>query len=146
MFTITTSGLERAIELLSRTPAGLPRAIRSAVRRTLRGAKNGSMTSSGARNPLKKFKINPRSRPRKMPRGGVYAQVVRGQGGQIFHAFLQRSGSVVERVGKPRFPLRTLKTVAVPQMLSNQHVGPFIEAKMATRLGINLEHELSAVL
>lgn len=175
MFTITTSGLERAIAALSRTPAGLPRAIRSAVRRTLRGAKkdagtkaaaryligagevtrtirlsqsgyNGSMTSSGARNPLKKFKINPRSRPRKMPRSGVYAQVVRGQGGQIFHAFLQRSGSVVERVGKPRFPLRTLRTVAVPQMLSNQHVGPFIEAKMATRLGINLDHELAAAM
>lgn len=175
MFTISYSGLDEAISRLSRSPTGLDRAIRSAVRRTLRGAKkfagskasaryligagevlrsiklkqsgyNGAMTSSGARNPLKKFNIRPRSRPRKMPPGGVFAQVVRGQGGQIRRAFLQRSGSVVERVGAPRFPIRQLKTVAVPQMLSNPHVGPQIEANMAQRLGINLDHELAYFL
>lgn len=175
MFNVTFHGLDEAIKVLSKSPSGLDRAIRSAVRRTLRGAKkdagtkvkqrytinagevirtirlsqsgfSGSMTSSGSRNPLRKFNIRPRSRPRKMPPGGVFAQVVRGQGGSIFHAFLQRSGSVVERVGRSRFPLRTLKTVAAPQMLSNQHVGPFIEARMFERLGINLEHEIGAVL
>lgn len=175
MFSVTFHGLDEAVALLSKSPSGLDRAIRSAVRRTLRGAKkdagskvkqrytinagevirtirlsqsgfSGSMTSSGPRNQLKKFNIRPRSRPRKMPPGGVFAQVVRGQGGTIRRAFLQRSGGVYERVGQSRFPIRQLKTVAAPQMLSNQHVGPFIEARMFERLGINLEHEIGAVL
>ena len=112
MFRITVTGLDEAIARLSRSPSGLDRAIRSAVRRTLRGAKkdagtkvkqrytinagevirtiklkqsgfSGSMTSSGPRNQLKKFNIRPKSRPRKMPPGGVFAQNVRGGGGQI---------------------------------------------------------------
>lgn len=175
IFSITYTGLDEAIAKFSQTPNGLNRAVSSAIRRTLRGAKKdagtkasqryligsgevtrtirlrqsgfaGAMTSSGARNPLRKFNIRPRSRPRRMPPGGVFAQVVRGQGGMIRRAFLQRSGGVFERVGASRFPIRQLKTVAIPQMLSNVHVGPFIEAKMAHRLGINLEHELGAVL
>ena len=81
-----------------------------------------------------------------MPAGGVFAQNVRGQGGQILHAFLQRSGGVYERVGRSRFPIRQLKGPSAPGMLGNPVVGPFIEAKMATRLGINLEHELSAAM
>ena len=175
MIRITTTGIEAAIAALSKSPSGLDRAIRSAVRRTLRGAKkdagskvkqrytinagevirtirlsqsgySGSMTSSGARNPLRKFNIRPRSRPRKMPPGGVFAQNVRGQGGMIHRAFLQRSGGVYERVGNPRFPIRQLKGPSAPGMLGNPVVGPFIEAKMYQRLGINLEHELSAAM
>ena len=113
MFNVTYTGLEEAIAALSKSPNGLVKAVKSAVRRTLRGAKkdagtkikqrytinagevtktiklhqsgfSGSMTSSGSRNPLKKFNIRPRSRPRRMPPGGVFAQNVRGQGGQIY--------------------------------------------------------------
>lgn len=174
MFNIMYKGLDEAITRLGNvSEARLRRAVRSAIMRTLRGARkdagtkasqryiigagevtktiklrasgfSGAMTSSGARNPLKKFNIRPRSRPRRMPRGGVFAQVVRGQGDMIRRGFLQRSGGVFERVGASRFPIRQLKTVAIPQMLSNVHVGPFIEAKMAQRLGVNLDHELSA--
>lgn len=175
MFTVTVRGLDEAISRLSRSPSGLDRAIRSAVRRTLRGAKkdagtkvkqrytinagevirtiklrqsgySGAMTSSGARNPLKKFNIRPRSRPRKMPPGGVFTQNVRGQGGMIRRAFLQRSGNVFERVGRPRFPIKHITGPAAPQMLGNSVVGPWIEAKMYQRLGINLEHEMAYFL
>ena len=175
MFNVTYTGLDEAVAALSKSPNGLVKAVKSAVRRTLRGAKkdagtkikqrytinagevtktiklhqsgfSGSMTSSGSRNPLKKFNIRPRSRPRRMPPGGVFAQNVRGQGGQIYHAFLQRSGGVFERIGRSRFPIHQLKGPSAPGMLSNPVVGPWIEAKMAQRLGINLEHELAAVL
>lgn len=175
MFTVTVRGLDEAISRLSRSPSGLDRAIRSAVRRTLRGAKkdagtkvkqrytinagevirtiklrqsgySGAMTSSGARNPLKKFNIRPRSRPRRMPPGGVFAQNVRGQGGMIRRAFLQRSGNVFERVGRSRFPIKHITGPAAPQMLGNPVVGPWIEAKMYQRLGINLEHEMAYFL
>lgn len=175
IFSITYTGLDEAIAKFSQAPNGLNRAVSSAIRRTLRGAKkdagtkvkqrytinageviktirlrqsgfSGSMTSSGSRNPLRKFNIRPRSRPRRMPPGGVFAQNVRGQGGMIRRAFLQRSGGVFERVGAPRFPIRQLKGPSAPGMLGNPIVGPWIEAKMAHRLGINLEHELGAVL
>ena len=175
MFVITSRGLEAAIAKLSQSPTGLDRAIKSAVRRTLRGAKkdagtkvkqrytinageviktirlqqsgySGAMTSSGSRNQLRKFNIRPKSRPRKMPPGGVFAQNVRGQGGMIRRAFLQRSGGVFERVGTSRFPIKQLKGPSAPGMLSNPIVGPWIEAKMAERLGINLDHELAFFL
>ena len=145
MFNISYTGLDEAIAKFSRAPNGLNRAVSSAIRRTLRGAKkdagtkasqryligagevtktirlrqsgfSGSMTSAGSRNPLRKFNIRPRSRPRRMPPGGVFAQVVHGQGGMIRRAFLQRSGGVFERVGSSRFPIRQLKTVTIPQM------------------------------
>ena len=175
MFVITSRGLEAAIAKLSQSPTGLDRAIKSAVRRTLRGAKkdagtkvkqrytinageviktirlqqsgySGAMTSSGSRNQLRKFNIRPKSRPRKMPPGGVFAQNVRGQGGMIRRAFLQRSGGVFERVGTSRFPIKQLKGPSAPGMLSNPIVGPWIEAKMAERRGINLDHELAFFL
>lgn len=174
MFRITAHGLDEAIGRLSRRP-NLDSAIKSAVRRTLRGAKqeasrrvraryvantgefvktlrlrqsgyNGSMTSAGPRTPLKKFHVRPSRRPRKMPAGGVYATVVRGQGGAILHAFLQRSGGVFERVGRSRFPIRQLKSVSAPGAFGNPHVGPFIEANMYQRLQVNLDHELAYAL
>lgn len=175
MFTITFNGLNEAIERLSRSPSGLDRAIRSAVRRTLRGGKkdagtkvkqrytikagevirtirlkqsgfSGSMTSSGSRNPLKKFMIRPRSRPRKMPAGGVFAMNVIGQGGQIRRAFLMRSGNVFERVGRSRYPIKPITGPAAPGMLSSPPVSSFIVAHMSQRLAINLDHELAFFL
>lgn len=176
MFNITARGLDEAIERLSRSPTGLDRAIRSAVRRTLRGAKkdagtkvkqrytinagevirtiklkqsgfSGSMISSGPRNQLKKFNIRPRTRLRHSPPGGIFAQVLRsGGGGQIRRAWLKRSGNVFERVGTSRFPIRNLKGPSAPGMLSSPPVSSFIVAHMEQRLGVNLDHELAHFL
>ena len=176
MFIITSPNLESTIAKLQNvSEARLRRALRSAIMRTLRGARkdagtkikqrytinagrvtktiklrasalSGSMTSSGSRNPLPYFVVRPRSRPKKMPPGGVFVMNVRGQGGFLRHAFLQRNGQVYERVGRPRFPIKRLSGPSAPGMLGNPVVGPWIEAKMSERLGINLDHELSAVI
>lgn len=176
MFTITSHGLDEAIDRLKNVDEGkLRRAIRSAVLRTLRGARKdagtkikqrytiaagrvtrtiklramglgGEMTSSGPRNPLPFFVVRPRSRPKRMPAGGVFVMNVRGQGGYLRHAFLQKNGQVYERVGRPRFPIRKLSGPSAPGMLGNPHVAPFIVARMEERLGVNLEHEIGAVL
>lgn len=167
--------LDKIIRVLSLIPGGLERAANSAIRRTLKGGRQdagrkiaqrytspaslitktiltkingltGEMTSKGSRNPIERFKINPKSRPRKMPPGGVYAQIVRGQGGNIRRAFLQKNGGVYERVGTSRFPLRRFYSPAAPQMLSVPPVSSFIVQKMEQRLGKNLEHEMNAVL
>lgn len=167
--------LKAKIQRLAMIPGALERGAKNAVRRTLRGGKqdasrkiaqrytikageviktirlkqsgvSGEMSSRGGRNPLKKFHLRPRSRPRKMPPGGVFVQNVRGQGGNIRRGFLQRSGNVYERVGRPRFPIKQLKGPSAPGMLGNPIVGPYIEGKMFQRLQVNLDHELSAIL
>ena len=167
--------LEAKIQRLANVPGALEKAARRAVRRTLRGGKqdaarkvgqrytikvgevtktiklsqsglSGKMTSQGPRNPLKKFRLKPRSRPKRMPPGGVFVQNVKGQGGFIRRGFLQRSGNVYERVGRPRFPIKHLKGPSAPGMLGNPHVGPHIESKMFERLQINLDHAISAII
>lgn len=175
MFTITAHGLDAAIQKLSNVDEGkLRRALRSAVMRTLRGAKkdagtkvkqrytiaaskitrtiklkasglSGSMTSSGPRNKLSEFILRPKSRPRKMPPGGVYVQNVRGQGGQIRRAFIQKNGQPYERTGASRFPIKRLTGPSAPGMLGNPHVAPFIVRKMEERIGVNIEHEVAAL-
>lgn len=175
MFTITAHGLDEAIAKLSNVDEGkLRRALRSAVMRTLRGAKkdagtkiaqrytiaaskvtktirlkaaglSGSMTSSGPRNPLPNFILRPKSRPRKMPPGGVYVQNVRGQGGQISHAFIQKNGQPYERTTPRRFPIKRLTGPSAPGMLGNPHVAPFIVRKMEERIGVNIAHEVAAL-
>lgn len=175
MFNITTIGLDAAIERLSNVDEGkLRRALRSAVMRTLRGARreasrriaqrytiaagkvtrtiklsamglSGEMTSRGSRNPLKFFVLRPKSRPRIPPPGGVFVMNVRGQGGFLRHAFLQKSGSVVERTTPKRFPIRKLSGPSAPGMLGSDKVAPFIVRKMEERLLIEIEHEVAAL-
>ena len=170
MITITIEpppDLQAKIQRLAMIPGALQRAGRQTVTRTLRGAKqdaarkigqrytikvgevtnlSGEMVSKGSRNPLKKFRLQPKKRPRRMPAGGVFVQNVRGQGGNLLHAFLQRSGNVYERVGRPRFPIKGLKGPSAPGMLSSPQVGPYIENKMFQRMQINLNHAVEAIL
>lgn len=173
IFIITEHGITEATNALeSFNLSRLQTRLRTAVRNTLRAGKqelttriqarytaknpmslgktkttasalNGSLKVGGGRNQLRKFIIRPTSRPRRMPPGGVFANVVRGQGGMIRRAFLQRSGGVFERVGTSRFPIKQLKTVSLPGMASR--VGEHVEAKMAERLGIEIPMALGGL-
>lgn len=176
MIRVTSNNLGTAIAKLSNAnPGKLRRALQSAVMRTLRGAKKdagtkikqrytiaaghvtktirlnssgltGEMTSTGGRNKLSLFHLRPKSRPRRMPAGGVFVMNVRGQGGNIRRGFLQRNGEPYERVGTSRFPIKRFTGPSAPGMLSSPPVSSFIVAKMSTRLQINVEHELSAAI
>ena len=173
MFTITPQGLDTAIAgLQNYDPRRLRSRLRTAVRNSLRAGKeeltariqarytarnpmslgktkttardlSGSLKIGGGRNQLRKFIIKPGSRPRKMPPGGVFANVVKGQGGMIRRAFLQRSGGVYERVGTSRFPIKQLKTVSLPGMASR--VGTSVEARIARRLQTELDIALGGL-
>lgn len=175
MFTILAHGLDEAINRLKNVDEGkLRRAIRSAVLRTLRGARKdagtkikqrytiaagrvtrtiklramglgGEMTSSGSRNKLSNFVLRPRSRPKRMPAGGVFVMNVRGQGGHLRRGFIQKNGEPYERVGRSRFPIRRFTGPSAPGMLSSPPVSSFIVARMEERLGVNLEHEIAAL-
>ena len=167
--------LDSVAARLAHIPGALERAGRQTVIRTLRGGKqdaarkvgqrytikvgevtktirlkssglSGEMTSRGSRNPLKKFRLSPRRRLRRMPPGGVHVENVRGQGGFIRRGFLQRSGNLYERVGKPRFPIKQLRGPSAPGMIGNPIVGPYIESRMFERMQINLDHAMNAIL
>lgn len=175
MFNITATGFDDAIERLSNVDENkLRRALRSAVMRTLRGARreagrriaqrytiaagkvtktiklsamglSGEMMSQGSRNKLQWFVVRPKTRPRKMPPGGVFVMNVKGQGGFLRRAFLGNNGYVFERVGQPRYPIHTRMGPSSPGMLGSDKVAPFIVRKMQERLGIEIEHEVSAL-
>lgn len=170
MIQITESGLTSAVAALEKMNfSGLRQRLTSAVRRTLQDARqfgrgkvderytargagkmgsqslkasglSGSLTIGGRRNQLKKFIINPRSRPRRMPQGGVFASVVRGQGGSIRRAFLQRNGGVYERTGTSRYPIRQLKTISAGGMW--KAVSEPVVSRMSARLGMELDAAL----
>lgn len=167
--------LETVLRGIAHIPGGMERAAKNAIRRTLRGARkdagtlarqrytlpagivtkslkisvggmSGEMTSKGGRNPLEKAKTNPKGR---IKQRGKYirAEVVRGQGGLIKKAFRKSGGnSIFERVGASRYPIRKLKTVSAPGMVSHPSVSTPVQNKIEHRLGINLLHEASAIL
>lgn len=167
--------LQSMINRISVIPGALEKAGKRAVKRTLVGGKrdarakiaqrytiavgkvtsrlkikqnglSGEMSATGRRQTLKNFIIRPSKRQNPGPPGGVFAQVVKGQGGYIRRAFINKDGNVFEREGRPRYPIRILTGPSVPGMLSNAHVGPYIENKMFERLEINLTHEINAII
>ena len=89
----------------------------------------GRLTITGGRNLIKRFSLSPSSRPPNNPLGGLSVEVVRGQGGQLPHAFVNRAGKVFERTGRARFPIRHLSTVSLTGAWSR--VGAQVEEAIA---------------
>ena len=89
----------------------------------------GRLTITGGRNLIKRFSLSPSSRPPSNPPGGLSVEVVRGQGGQLPHAFVNRAGKVFERTGRARFPIRHLSTVSLTGAWSR--VGAQVEEAIA---------------
>lgn len=100
----------------------------------------GRLTVSGSRNLIKRFRLSPSTRPPHRPPGGLHVEVVRGQGGQLPHAFVNSAGIVFEREGKKRLPIRHLSTVSLAGAWSR--VGAQVEDAIAR----HLENQLSTVM
>jgi hypothetical protein len=171
----TPSNLGRLTRALMMFPQLMERAGRSAVRRTLKGGRRdagqkiaqrytiqssavtktiknkvngltGEMTSRGSRFPLPRFRHVPKKRINPQPAQGIFVQNVKGEGGNLFHAWSMYKGGIYQRVGAERFPIRTFTGPSAPGMLSSKPVSSFIVNKLQERLGINLEHEANAVM
>lgn len=101
---------------------------------------SGSLKISGGRNLIKKFKLSPSTRPPHNPPGGLHVQVVKGQGGYLRRAFVNRGGVVFEREGRSRLPIRHLSTVSLP--------GGYLVfgEKILDKMKNKLEKRLEAVL
>lgn len=160
---------------LSHIPGAMERAAKNAIGRTLKGARQdasrrisarytiktglvmstvktrvagltGEMKSRGSRNPLDRFRHAPTKRRNPPLPGGVHVEVIKGQGGQLRHAWLMQSGGIFERVGASRFPIRKFHSASAPGMLAVPPVSAAIVAKMEERMAINLEHAATAII
>lgn len=70
---------------------------------------------------------------------GVFAIIVRGQGGEINKAFTKKyKGGWWRRLGRKRFPIKELKTVSAPGMASHPAVSTPTINKMAEILNREL--------
>lgn len=100
----------------------------------------GRLTVSGSRNLIKRFRLSPSSRPPSNPPGGLHVEVVRGQGGQLPHAFVNSAGIVFEREGKKRLPIRHLSTVSLAGAWSR------VSAKVEEAIARHFEKNLSTIM
>lgn len=96
----------------------------------------GVLKISGSRNLIKRFKVTPSTRPPSNPPGGLFVQIVRGQGGMLPHAFIGK-GDVWERTGRQRHKIHRLTTVSLPGGWGR--VSAKVEAAIARQLEKNME-------
>lgn len=100
----------------------------------------GQIRISGSRNLIKRFKLDPATRPPHNPPGGLRVTIVRGQGGSLPHAFVNRAGIVFERTGKTRTPIRHLSTVSIVGAWSR------VAAQVETVIDNHLRRNLQEVI
>ena len=100
------------------------------------------------------FSMNPTSRPVDGRPYIVTAQIKKGEGRKALSrkAFLAKSGKEgtaqipFQRVGTARYPINPIKTVSVPQMITNETVAENIHKRINEELGKRLEHNLRRIL
>lgn len=109
-------------------------------------AGSGQMVVRGGPNPLIDFDVKPKIPIKRM----VQAVVKKGQGGSIPPAFVQQMGSghvgVFMRVGQPRYPIRQLYSVSVPQMMGEDEVLEVTEKKAVEAYRTRIAHEIERKL
>lgn len=106
----------------------------------------GVLKSTGSRNPLEKFEVNPKRRQKKAPPKGIFARVLRGGGGYIGKGFFKKSGGIFERTGAARFPIRRLKSISAPGMLKPEPVTSYILSKLEKKFAEKLSSEVAKML
>ena len=104
----------------------------------------GILKSSGRRNPLKKFEINPRKRLKKPPANGVFARVLKSGGGFLRHAFIAK-GNVFERTGRARLPIRSFSSVSAPGMLKASPVISSVIKQIEKNFSRHLQSQIAQI-
>ncbi|MBD3878215.1 MAG: hypothetical protein SR1Q5_00815 [Quinella sp. 1Q5] len=99
----------------------------------------GYLKISGSRNLIKRFRVTPSTRPPHRPLGGLFVQIVRGQGGMLPHAFIGK-GDVWERTGRERHKIHRLTTVSLPGGWGR------VSAKVEEAIARHLEKNLSTIM
>ncbi len=181
MIDIDTRSLERAQQLLKGLPGAAEKVTRSAIKRSMRGAKAeavnevadryyakksdikkattvrvskmaAELASTGRVTGLQKFRTKPNT-PRQQiaytkRKKYLYANVVKGEGGTIAHAFVARmsSGHVGVFQRRSDGSLRELYGPSIPQAMTRPEVSDRILRGLEQRLAKNVDHEVNAFL
>lgn len=128
---ISKANVKKTIDVKRANPSGLSAFIRS---------KGGPVA-------LTKFRVTPKSPPKRKGRT-VKAQVMRnGGGGTIPNAFIARMGSghigAMYRKGADRYPIGQFHGPAVPSMLKNAEVSAFVgnvaQEELLRQIGTSFE-------
>lgn len=96
------------------------------------------------------FGMTPKARPENGKRYTVQAKIKRGGGKKplghrVFLAHSGNDGSIqipFQRRDKERLPIDVIKTVSVPQMITNEKVSRDIHDRINAELGKRLEHHM----
>lgn len=96
--------------------------------------------------PLMAFRVRPKSASRRRPKGGITAEVKRGQSRKIPHAFIatiKGRPEVAQRVHRgKRVPIRRLYGPTIPQMMDNDGIAEKVMRMANARLAKNMAHEI----
>lgn len=116
-------------------------------KRASKGSLNAYIESKGSTIALSKFPYNPKQYRKRNKK--VKVKVKKQEGYKVIKtsptAFVQTMNGATHiwmREGKKRTPVRLLRTLSVPQMISNEKVIKAIEKKASEKLQERIEHEI----
>ena len=111
-----------------------------------------SLVSTGQVTGLYKFRTRPKDVDGQLSytrrRRYLYANVVKGEGGTVAHAFIarMRSGHTGVFQRRPDGSLQELYGPSIPQAMTRQEVSDLITRGIEKRLAKNVDHEVNAFL
>lgn len=97
------------------------------------------------------FSMTPKSRPEGNKKYTVKAAIFKGQkkvlGSGVFLAPSGAAGPYIpfKREGKVRTPIEAIRTVSIPQMITNERVAADIQARMDELLATRLQHNADRI-
>lgn len=113
---------------------------------------SASVTSIGHTLSLAHFPHNPNSPIKK---GTIKVKIKKGEGYKAINTspkpFNMTTGAmsddkvqfnVFKRVGKARFPVKVLRTLSIPQMITAENIAPQIQEAVSQKFNERLEHEI----
>ena len=144
---VKTGAMRKVKEVYTVQSAALSAATNSRVSKASAGNLVGSISFSGAKIPLYKFHVTP-----KTPGTGqfVNAGVMKGGGRTFQSAFIAQMASghlgIFERDSKPRFPVEEIMGLAAAQMVGNEKIIEPLEEEAQKLVNERLEHEIERLL
>lgn len=143
---VKTVAAKDAASVYTVSTSTIKSAAHSKQKNATSGSMVGSITFSGHKLPLKKFKVSGTGgRGRKT----VSAIVKKGSGGSLPHAFVRNLGNgvgVFERKTSKRESSETLMALSAAQMIGNDDVLMNIEHEASEVVEKRIEHEISRIL
>ncbi len=181
MIEIDARSLQRAQELLREIPGAAEKAIGSAIRKSVNGAKSDAakevanryhitqrdvrktvstrvsrfgaeLLSKGNVTPLSKYRTRQKDaegqRSYTRRKKYLYANVVKGEGGTVAHAFIarMRSGHMGVFQRRSDGSLQELYGPSIPQAMTRKEVSSLIVSGIERRMDKNVSHEVNAFL